>query len=347
MLIISTCRGLDLYDKVHFMQTDINIRKNKLQAQFDLLWAIRTFFQQNHFLDVMTPPMVKNPGMETHIHPFFVGHAQTKKPSEWNLQTSPEFHMKELLSLGFDDLFTITYSFRDEPIAPAHRPQFLMLEWYRRNAHYTKIMKDCEDLFLFCLRHLEEKKHSIDPRMKNISFERSSIQDIFLDILKIDILNFLETKDLKALIEKDFKDVPLPSQGEILSWDDYYFLLFLNKIEPQLAHFPYLLLYEFPHHLSALSTLKKQNPRVCERFEIYSHGIELCNCFNELTDLTIQKERFNLQAQEKKSLYQYELPEPRVLYSALEKGLPSSSGIALGVERFLKVLTGVTNPFWE
>jgi elongation factor P--beta-lysine ligase len=66
-----------------------------------------------------------------------------------------------------------------------------------------------------------------------------------------------------------------------------------------------------------------------------------------LTDLNIQKKRFELQAKEKNSLYHYELPGPSVLYNALERGLPQSSGIALGVERFLKVLTNVENPFWE
>lgn len=334
-------------DKVQFMHTDINIRKNKLKAQFDLLWAIRHFFQGKNFQDVLTPPMVLNPGMETHIHPFSVTHAKTSNQTPWFLQTSPEFHMKELLSLGFNDIFTICYSFRDEPLATNHRPQFLMLEWYRRNAHYTQIMKDCEELFSFCFDHLEKKQNEVDLSMKNIKFEKASIQEIFLDMLQIDILDFLETKDLRELIEKNFKDVPLPTMGEKLSWDDYYFLLFLNKIEPHLAHYPYLLLYEFPYHLSALSTLKKSDPRVCERFEIYSKGVELCNCFNELTDLNIQKERFKNQAREKNELYQYELPEPTVLYSALQRGLPESSGIALGVERFLKVLTGVQNPFWE
>jgi lysyl-tRNA synthetase class 2 len=201
-------------------------------------------------------------------------------------------------------------------------------------------MQDCEDLFLFCADKL-------DSDLKNCKFERATIQELFGDMLNVDILDFLETKDLKELIEKNFRDVPLPSQGEILSWDDYYFLLFLNKIEPHLGHYPYLLLYEFPHHLSALSTLKPKDPRVCERFEIYSKGVELCNCFNELTDLKIQKERFKSQAIEKKNLYHYELPEPKILYQALERGLPQSAGIALGVERFLKVLTGVDNPFWE
>lgn len=323
------------------------MRKVKLQAQFQLLWAIRQFFSRQGFLDVMPPPMVPNPGMETHIHPFLVGHANTLRFSQWYLNTSPEFHMKELLSMGFEDIFTLGYAFRDEPNAPNHRPQFLMLEWYRTNAHYTKIMDDCEELFKFSLNSLSEKNLPVDQDLLKTNFQRATIQELFEDMLKIDILNFLDKKDLKELIEKDFKDVPLPVMGEELSWDDYYFLLFLNKIEPHLTNYPYLLLYEFPHHLSALSTLKESDPRVCERFEIYSKGVELCNCFNELRDLKIQKERFAFQAQEKEKLYGYKLPEPQILYDSLQRGLPVSSGIALGVERLLKVLTGIENPFWD
>jgi lysyl-tRNA synthetase class 2 len=195
-------------------------------------------------------------------------------------------------------------------------------------------MDDCENLFSHCLN-------------KKIKFVRATIQEIFEEMLKIDILEFLDKKDLKLLIEKNFKDIPLPTKGEILSWDDYYFLLFLNKIEPHLAHYPFLLLYEFPHHLSALSTLKENDPRVCERFEIYANGIELCNCFNELRDLEVLKKRFNEQALEKKQLYGYELPEPTVIYNAMTRGLPKSAGIALGVERLLKVFHGMENPFWE
>lgn len=323
------------------------MRKVKLQAQFQLLWAIRQFFSGQGFQDVMPPPMVLNPGMETHIHPFKVGHATTLRFSEWYLNTSPEFHMKELLSMGFDNIFSLGYAFRDEPNATHHRPQFLMLEWYRTQAHYTKIMDDCEELFKFSLHSMNEKNLPVDQDLLKTHFQRATIQEIFSDMLKIDILNFLDKKDLKELIEKDFKDVPLPVLGEELSWDDYYFLIFLNKIEPHLAHYPFLLLYEFPNHLSALSTIKESDPRVCERFEIYAKGVELCNCFNELRDLKIQKERFLFQSEEKQKLYGYSLPEPTVLYSALEKGFPPSAGIALGVERLLKVLSGIENPFWD
>ncbi len=323
------------------------MRKVKLQAQFQLLWAIRQFFSKQGFQDVMPPPMVTNPGMETHIHPFKVGHANTLRFSQWYLNTSPEFHMKELLSMGFDNIFSLGYAFRDEPNATHHRPQFLMLEWYRTNAHYAKIMDDWEELYKFSVQSLSEKNLPVDQDLLKTNFQRATIQEIFSDMLKIDILNFLDKKDLKELIEKDFKDVPLPVMGEELSLYDYYFLLFLNKIEPHLAHYPYLLLYEFPNHLSALSTIKESDPRVCERFEIYAKGVELCNCFNELRDIKIQKERFLFQAEEKQKLYGYSLPEPTVLYSALEKGFPPSAGIALGVERLLRVLTGIENPFWD
>lgn len=323
------------------------MEKNKLEAQFQLLFGIRQFFTEKKFLEVMPPPMVSNPGMETHIHPFQVATAKNSLLTSWYLNTSPEFHMKELLSLGFKDIFSLGYSFRDEPTAPHHRPQFLMLEWYRVNVDYTQIMDDCEKLFSHCLHYLDNKKFSVDKNLFSIKYEKVTVQDLFYDFLKIDLLDFLEIKDLKNLIEKEFKDIPLPARGEILSWDDYYFLLFLNKIEPHLAHFPYLLIYEFPHHLSALANLKETDQRVAKRFEIYAKGIELCNAFSELCDYKIQRERFLKQAHDKEALYHYTLPSPEVLYNSLQRGLPVSSGIALGVERLLGVLTDLENPFWN
>ena len=78
---------------------------------------------------------------------------------------------------------------------------------------------------------------------------------------------------------------------------------------------------------------------------MYSFGIELCNCFNELTDLSKLKDRFETQAKEKKNLYKYELPEPKEFYNTM-RSLPKSSGIALGVERLLLSITETENPFF-
>lgn len=320
----------------------MNIVKSKhhLKDQFKLIQIIRNFFLENEFLDVITPPVVSNPGMEPHIHPFELQSAKSKKKTELYLHTSPEFHMKELLSHEFERIFTICYCHRDEPESTIHRSQFLMLEWYRANERYEKIMDDCENLFNHCQLHLKGK----EPSTK---FNRYTVSELFMEFLGIEILNFTEKDELQSLIKKDFKDVPIPSSSESMEWDDYFFLLFLNKIEPQLKKIPYLLLYEFPAALSALSTIKESDPRICERFEIYINGIELCNCFNELTDLKIQKKRFAEQKEIKKKLYNYSLPEPKTLFSTLERGIPPSAGIALGVERLLFAITGNKQIFWR
>ncbi|MCK5884615.1 MAG: hypothetical protein KAG61_13065 [Bacteriovoracaceae bacterium] len=318
---------------------------NHRVAQFHLVQGIRNFFMELDFTDVITPPMVTNPGMETHIHPFKLMSAYGGKIHDLYLHTSPEFAMKELLSDGMERIFNISYCFRDEPDAPHHRNQFIMLEWYRTNSDYHKIMDDCEGLITYCADFLKKKGHTLEPRLKNLNFTRMTVAEVFNDILGIQILDYLDTSSLRKLIKENYKDVPLP-QGE-LTWDDLYFLLFLNKVEPKLERYPYLLIYEFPHHLSALSTIKKDDQRVCERFEIYMFGVELCNCFNELRDLKIQKERFSAQKIEKNQCYNYELPDPEVLYNAIEKGFPPSGGIALGVERLLMALTGTEKAFWS
>ncbi|MEX0798560.1 MAG: amino acid--tRNA ligase-related protein [Bacteriovoracaceae bacterium] len=320
----------------------------RLKYQFTLVQAIRNYFNQAGFLDTLTPPMVENPGMETHIHPFEVFSKRTGKSSGRFLHTSPEFHMKELLSLKEEELnniFTIAYCFREEPSSPAHRQQFLMLEWYRKNERYEKIMQDCENLIRYCHRFMKEKKAPVNPVYENFDPVRATVQEIMMEELGFDILEFLDTKDLQEKIQKDFKDVPLPSSD--CAWDDYFFLLFLNKIEPLFKDIPFLLLYEFPAPLAALSTLKKSDPRVCERFEVYLKGVELCNCFNELTNPAVQKERFEQQNQDKKDIYSYELNSPETLFEALERGMPPCAGVALGVERLLMSLVKIDNPFYR
>ena len=120
-----------------------------------------------------------------------------------------------------------------------------------------------------------------------------------------------------------------------------------NLIEPKISKFQALMITEFPAPLSALSTLKDSDPRVCERFEVYLNGIELCNCFNELTDADEQRKRFSEQNKLKKKLYGYNLPKPESFYRTMDKGFPPSAGIALGVERLLHSLFDIENPFYS
>lgn len=302
------------------------------KIQFLGLKALRNFFDKRNFMEVMTPPMVQNPGMETHIHPFKVSSAHQPIESDLYLQTSPEFEMKQLLSEGFENIYNISYCFRDEPASSTHRPQFLMLEWYRANKNYQSIKQDCREL-------IKEM-----PSSKFEKIEEVTVSELFKEYCDMDILNFLNHKDLYEKIVTDF---PKLSVTKELPWEDLFFMLFLNNIEPHFKNHPALIVDEYPAPLSALSTLKPEDSRVCQRFELYLNGIEVANCFNELTDIEEQKNRFLGDAKKKEELYGYSLPEPTVLYHALEKGIPPSAGIALGVERLLMAIHGRDDLFYS
>ena len=246
--------------------------------------------------------------------------------------------MKQVLAQNeeLSKIYTISYCFRDEPHSPHHRNQFLMLEWYRRGANYFAIMDDIENLV-----------NSLKTQFKKdvVKFERRTVQDIMQEYANLDILEYEDASELKNKISKDLKSVPLPSQN--CEYDDYFFLIFLNLIEPHLKNHPYLILSEYPAPLAALSTIKENDPRVCERFECYIKGIEIANCFNESTDINEIKSRFKQQSDFKKEIYGYQLPNPEQFLQMMQKGYPKSAGIALGVERLIGTLFELENPFYR
>lgn len=316
---------------------------NKLEL-FYLQQAIRNYFNKEGFLDVLTPPIVENPGMEVHIHPFSITSVYEKKEHNLYLHTSPEFHMKELLKEGLEKIFTMSYCFRDEPDSSTHRKQFIMLEWYRAHSNYNTIMEDVIELFKYCHSYLKDQSIEILPIT---DFKRMTVDEAFREFLNIEILNLIDKDKLFDVIAKRFKKINLSDNRDDYAWDDLFFLLMYNYIEPEIKKYPFLLLYEFPYPLRALSTIKKEDPRVCERFEVYCHGIEICNCFNELTNPTEQKTRFEDDQILKKKLYHYNLPWPKRFMNTIEAGIPKSAGIALGVERLLMALTAKEDVFFD
>lgn len=312
---------------------------------FETVGACRHFFQGEGFLETPTPPMVSNPGMETHLHPFQIKSVYQEKDLSLYLHTSPEFYMKELLSEGFEKIYQLGWCFRDEPNSSTHRPQFLMLEWYRANSHYHDILEDSLKLIKHSRNYLKEKGFSVKSELK---VTRTTVSELFWKYLNFEILNFLNVQDLEEKILKDYPELLGEKPQVTWQWEDYFFLLFLNRIEIHFKNYDLLVVDEFPAPLAALSTLKDEDPSVCQRFEIYLFGVELANCFNELTQLEEQKLRMKAEAMKKSKLYGYELPEPTVLFKALQKGIPKSAGIALGVERlYLGLSKDLENPFYD
>ncbi len=296
---------------------------------------IKNFLHREGFLEVYPPPLVENPGMETHIHPYQVYSPYEKKLLPFYLHTSPEFNLKRFLSQSsLSSLYSLQYAFRDEPMSPIHRNQFLLLEIYeRRKNHFKKV----QDLTYDLIRKAFEEFNQEQPPLV-----RKTMAELFQEILNQDLFFLLKKKEkLEEYVQKILPEV---FQKNLLK-EDLFFLLFLNKIEPELKKYPIFLLEEFPAEFAALSQLK--NKDVSYRFEFYVHGYEIANGFLELQDLSEHKKRFQEQASLKKELYHYELNEPKLFYEALERGLPFCTGIAIGLERLFFSIEKQESFFFE
>ncbi|MBF0560973.1 MAG: methylenetetrahydrofolate--tRNA-(uracil(54)-C(5))-methyltransferase (FADH(2)-oxidizing) TrmFO [Alphaproteobacteria bacterium] len=129
--------------------------------------------------------------------------------------------------------------------------------------------------------------------------------------------------------------------GAAARWEDIFFHIFLDRIEPLLGLDVPTVLYDYPAPLAALSRRKAADPRVAERFELYVCGLELANAFSELTDPVVQRFRFQHESALRLRLYGNELPMDVDFLAALGLGMPESAGIALGLDRLVMIIAGV------
>ena len=123
------------------------------------------------------------------------------------------------------------------------------------------------------------------------------------------------------------------------TWEDVFFRIMLNKVEDNLGDGVPCILYEYPTQLGALARQKPTDSKVCERFEVYACGVELCNAFSELTDPVEQRSRFIANYSERKRLYGWDDPMDTDFLNALDYGMPEASGNALGVDRLIMLIS--------
>jgi lysyl-tRNA synthetase class 2 len=248
------------------------------------------------------------------------------------LHTSPEYAMKKLLGEGWDKIFQICRVFRDGEIGKTHQIEFTMLEWYRAHADYRKIMEDCERLIGFLAGDIlsggecfyQGKKISLSP-----PFERLSVAEAMSRYGKIDIQ---QNRDDASLLEEARSRGYRFQPGEAYSFDEVFFKVFLEAVEPRLGFPQPTLLYDYPASMAALARLKPQNPFWAERFELYIAGLELANAFSELNDPAEQRRRFEEEQTLRARLGKPVYPIDEELLQALSR-MPPSAGIALGVDR--------------
>lgn len=304
-----------------------------LTKRSQIVDAIRLFFKQDGFLEIDSPLMVKSPGMEPYLEVFettLIDSDQQKKRAF--LLTSPEYALKKLLVAGIPKLFSICKSFRNgEGLSRKHNPEFTIMEWYRTNASYLEIMKDCENLFLAIAKSLgattswtyQGKEYDLTT-----PWERISVAEAFEKYCGIDADTLLDTEKLLARgKERGF------TIDSATTWEQIYNQFMLNDIEPHFGVNRPTIIYDFPASQASLSKKKESDPRFAERFEFYVAGIEMGNAFSELTDSAEQLRRFEIERAERASLGKTMYDIDMDYIAAIEAGLPPTGGIAVGIDR--------------
>ncbi len=315
--------------------------KENLGKRARALASIRSFFDVRGFLEVETPIVVSKPGMESHLDPFRTAVVDPRGNSyPAALITSPEYAMKKLLAAGFGNIYQIVKCFRNgEAFKGRHNPEFTMIEWYRTKADYADIMRDTEDLVKDVARNVLGKTdicwrgNAIDLGQEWL---RLSVRDALRAYADIDLDRALEDKEiLRQAAKKLGHDLE-----EKVSWDDAFYTVFLNAVEPHLGMDCPTFLYEYPVSMAALSKVSGRDRRYAERFELYIGGLEIANAFTELTDAAEQRLRLQEERALRLSLGRFDHGLDEDFLAALEEGMPDAGGIALGVDRLVMLLLG-------
>lgn len=322
--------------------------------------AIRAYFKGEGFHEVQTPLLLDSPSTEPFLEVF-----ETKLENNlgdiWPafLPTSPEYALKKLLAAGSGSIFEITKSFRNkEGRSSRHNPEFTILEWYRTTGDYMDIARDFEGLMRYiltfkdCPRKFNQLSTRISTRtvlegelqltyqgkIYDLSspWEKMSVAEAFEKYSGIDTISMLDRQLLIAHGKRKGYQVT-----ETTTWEEIWNQIIANEIEPMLGKNGPTILYDYPVAQAVLSKKKASDPRFAERFEVYMAGMELGNCFSELTDWQEQERRCLADLTQRRALGQKEISMDADFIEALKMGMPESGGIAVGIDRLAMLFADV------
>jgi len=318
-------------------------RRLRLLAQrSELLSRIRRFFERREFVEIEAPILVPSPGLEVHLDAFAV----TGSPPRY-LITSPEYQMKRLLAGGMQRIYSLGKVFRRGELGPHHNPEFTMLEWYRAHSDWTAVADDVAELCaeLATAVHKSPRFCSHGQTLDlSLPWPKLTVCEAMKRYAGVTLRGDESVAELALALRSAGHSVKeRGSDGNLLSWDDLFFTVFLDHVEPRLSSSRPVVLCDWPLPLCALARKRPDNPAVVERFEAYVAGLELCNGFGELCDADEQRRRllYDIEERRRRGLPVYPIDE-RFL-SALSAGMPPAGGVALGVDRLLMLLLDIAD----
>jgi lysyl-tRNA synthetase class 2 len=303
------------------------------QRRSKIIEFVRQYLNQRGFMEVETPMMQVIPGGAT-ARPFVTYHNTLEQ--EMFLRVAPELYLKRLVVGGFEKVYEINRSFRNEGLSTRHNPEFTMLEFYQAYADYRDLMDLTEDMLRkLCMAVLGTTTVSYQGADYDFAqpFARMTVVESILRLNpEIGAADLAELADARALGGR--LGIPLKD-----SWGlgKVQIEIFEKTVEARLEQPTFIT--EYPTEVSPLARRNDDNPFVTDRFELFVGGRELANGFSELNDSEDQAERFLAQVQEKDAGDAEAMHFDADYIRALEYGLPPTAGEGIGIDRLVMLLT--------
>ena len=292
--------------------------------------AIRRFLDERGFLEVETPVLQPLYGGAL-SRPFVTHHNALDR--DLYLRIATELYLKRLIVGGLERVYELGKDFRNEGISHKHNPEFTMLEWYEAYADYEDGARLLEELVAHVAAEVGQSGGlDLSPPWRRITLREAILEKTGIDVLA-------DRGDARALaaatreqgLELD-EDEPWPKMVDSL----------LSKhVEPTLEQPTFV--FDYPVELSPFAKAHRSEPGLVERWECFASGIEIANAFTELNDPDEQRARFEAQRRQTEEGDEETQPYDEDFVRALEHGMPPTSGVGLGIDRLVMVLTERTS----
>ncbi len=314
--------------------TDEHARK-RFMARSKAVSGLREFMVSHGFLEVETPMLHPIPG-GANAKPFVTHHNALEQ--EMFLRIAPELYLKRLIVGGFERVFEINRSYRNEGISVRHNPEFTMMEFYAAYWNYLDLMDFTETLIReVALKATGSLQMTYQGRAVDLTqpFARLTIREAIFQYTEagahVDDAAWLISA-LKKLGMTEEKDKL--STRSLASLQVFYFE---ETVEDKLWQPTFIM--EHPTEISPLARANDTRPEVTERFELYITGREFGNGFSELNDAEDQAARFHAQVAAKDSGDDEAMFYDHDFVRALEYGMPPTGGCGIGIDRLMMLLT--------
>ena len=304
----------------------------RFAARSRALSSIRQFMVDHGFMEVETPMLHPIPG-GANAKPFITHHNALDQ--QMFLRIAPELYLKRLIVGGFERVFEINRSFRNEGISVRHNPEFTMMEFYAAYWNHHDLMDYTEQV----LRHAARgatgsatltyagKTVDLDAPFTRMTVRESLVAHAGLTLEEAGDSQVLHAR-LKSIGEEPPAHWKLP---------ELQFGLFEAVVEEQLWNPTFII--DYPVEVSPLARASDSNPAITERFELFITGREYANGFSELNDAEDQAARFHAQAANKEAGDEEAMYYDADFIRALEYGMPPTGGCGIGIDRLMMLLT--------